>query len=110
MNELLIKKYPNRRLYDTDKGVYVTLSDLRGLVKGDRSIKIIDANTEKDITRAVFLQVLMEEEQDLALLNADHLRRILRLFGREDTQRMQQIFEDALNEAEQPAARRAFIG
>jgi len=51
----------------------------------------------------------MEEEQDLALLNADHLRRILRLYGREDTQRMQQIFEDALNEAEQPAARRAFI-
>jgi len=87
----------------------VTLSDLRSLVKGDRSIKIIDANTEKDITRAVFLQVLMEEEQDLALLKADHLRRILRLYGREDTQRMQQIFEDALNEAEQPAARRAFI-
>jgi len=50
----------------------------------------------------------MEEEQDLALLKADHLRRILRLYGREDTQRMQQIFEDALNEAE-PAALRAFI-
>jgi len=55
MSELLIKKYPNRRLYDTGRGVYVTLNDLRQLVQGDRAIKIIDANTEVDITRAILL-------------------------------------------------------
>jgi len=54
MSELLIKKYPNRRPYDTGRGVYVTLNDLRQLVQGDRAIKIIDANTEVDITRAIF--------------------------------------------------------
>ena len=68
MNELLIKKYPNRRLYDTGRGVYVTLNDLRQLVQGERSIKIIDANTEVDITRAILLQVLSEEEHDSAFL------------------------------------------
>jgi len=100
MNELLIKKYPNRRLYDIERGVYVTLKDLRQLVQGDRSIKIIDANTEVDITRAVLLQVLSEEEQDSAFLTAEHLRRILRLYSREDTARIQSILETALSEAE----------
>ena len=67
MSELLIKKYPNRRLYDTGRGVYVTLNDLRQLVQGE-AIKIIDANTEVDITRAILLQVLSEEEHDSAFL------------------------------------------
>jgi polyhydroxyalkanoate synthesis repressor PhaR len=109
MNELLIKKYPNRRLYDTGRGVYVTLNDLRQLVQSDRSIKIIDANTEVDITRAILLQVLSEEENDSAFLTADHLRRILRLYGREDTARIQSILETALSEAERTTSLRAVI-
>lgn len=109
MNELLIKKYPNRRLYDIKRGVYVTLKDLRQLAQGDRSIKIIDANTEVDITRAVLLQVLSEEEQDSALLTAEHLRRILRLYSREDTARIQSILETALSEAERTTSLRAVI-
>ena len=109
MNELLIKKYPNRRLYDIERGVYVTLKDLRQLAQGDRSIKIIDANTEVDITRAVLLQVLSEEEQDSAFLTAGHLRRILRLYSREDTARIQSILETALSEAERTTSLRAVI-
>ena len=109
MNELLIKKYPNRRLYDIERGVYVTLKDLRQLAQGDRSIKIIDANTEVDITRAVLLQVLSEEEQDSAFLTAEHLRRILRLYSREDTARIQSILETALSEAERTTSLRAVI-
>ena len=108
MNELLIKKYPNRRLYDIERGVYVTLKDLRQLVQGDRSIKIIDANTEVDITRAVLLQVLSEEEQDSAFLTAEHLRR-MRLYSREDTARIQSILEAALSEAERTTSLRAVI-
>ena len=109
MNELLIKKYPNRRLYDIERGVYVTLKDLRQLAQGDRSIKIIDANTEVDITRAVLLQVLSEEKQDSAFLTAEHLRRILRLYSREDTARIQSILETALSEAERTTSLRAVI-
>jgi len=109
MNELLIKKYPNRRLYDIERGVYVTLKDLRQLAQGDRSIKIIDANTEVDITRAVLLQVLSEEDQDSAFLTTEHLRRILRLYSREDTARIQSILETALSEAERTTSLRAVI-
>jgi polyhydroxyalkanoate synthesis repressor PhaR len=109
MNEFLIKKYPNRRLYDIERGVYVTLKDLRQLVQGDRSIKIIDANTEVDITRAVLLQVLSEEEQDSAFLTAEHLRRILRLYGREDTARMHMILDNALSEIEKTTSLRAVV-
>ena len=109
MSELLIKKYPNRRLYDTGRGVYVTLNDLRQLAQGERSIKIIDANTEVDITRAILLQVLSEEEHESAFLTADHLRRILRLYGREDAARMQMILEQALDEVEKTTSLRAVV-
>jgi polyhydroxyalkanoate synthesis regulator protein len=65
--------------------------------------------TEVDITRSILLQVLSEEEHDSALLTADHLRRILRFYGREDTARMQMILEQALDEVEKTTSLRAVV-
>jgi len=51
----LIKKYPNRRLYDTQTSTYVTLSDIKNLVMGGEIFKVVDAKTEEDLTRNILL-------------------------------------------------------
>lgn len=59
----IIKKYPNRRLYDTEKSRYIRLSDVRDLVLGDVAFTVVDTRTGDDITRSILLQVIAEEEQ-----------------------------------------------
>lgn len=61
---LLVKKYGNRRLYDTERSIYINLDDLAALLKAGRDIKVVDARTGSDLTRAVFLQVILEREKD----------------------------------------------
>jgi len=100
MSDLLIKKYPNRRLYDTANGIYVTLSDLRQLVKEAQPIKIIDTKTAEDVTCSVLLQVLVAEEQDSSVLSADQLQRIIRLYDSKNFQQIGQVFEAVLCKAE----------
>jgi polyhydroxyalkanoate synthesis repressor PhaR len=63
MNEpRLIKKYPNRRLYDTELSRYVTIEDVRQLIAGNTQLRIIEQRTGLEITRAVLLQVVAELE------------------------------------------------
>ena len=59
----VIKKYPNRRLYDTAQSRYVTLSDIKNLVSEETDLVVIDNNSGDDITRLVLLQVVSEQEQ-----------------------------------------------
>lgn len=58
----IIKKYPNRRLYDTAIGTYITLEDIKKLVLDRVDFKIIDVKTEKDITQSMLLQIISEQE------------------------------------------------
>lgn len=58
----LIKKYPNRRLYDTRTSSYITLADVKQLVLDNESFRVIDAKTENDLTRSILLQIILEEE------------------------------------------------
>ena len=58
----LIKKYPNRRLYDTAISSYVTIADVKQMIIEYEDIEIVDAKTGEDLTRSVFLQILSEEE------------------------------------------------
>ena len=58
----IIKKYPNRRLYDTTEGVYITLADIKKIVIDHTDFKVIDARTKKDITQNTLLQIIMEQE------------------------------------------------
>ena len=61
-DERLIKKYPNRRLYDTQTSTYVTLADIKQLVMASESFKVLDAKTDEDLTRSILLQIILEEE------------------------------------------------
>ncbi len=60
-NTLLLKKYNNRRLYDTEKSIYVTLDYVTNVVKGGRKIKVTDAKTGEDVTSAILTQIVLEE-------------------------------------------------
>jgi polyhydroxyalkanoate synthesis repressor PhaR len=78
----LIKKYPNRRLYDTQTSTYVTLSDIKNLVMANESFKVVDAKTEEDLTRNILLQIILEEEAGGApVFSTQMLSQIIRFYG-----------------------------
>ena len=59
--ERLIKKYPNRRLYDTQTSSYITLADVKQLVLNNEEFTVRDAKTDEDLTRSILLQIILEE-------------------------------------------------
>uniref|UniRef100_B1XUT7 Polyhydroxyalkonate synthesis repressor, PhaR n=1 Tax=Polynucleobacter necessarius subsp. necessarius (strain STIR1) TaxID=452638 RepID=B1XUT7_POLNS len=78
----LIKKYPNRRLYDTQTSTYVTLSDIKNLVMTGEVFKVVDAKTEEDLTRNILLQIILEEEAGGApVFSTQMLSQIIRFYG-----------------------------
>lgn len=62
-NQLLLKKYSNRRLYDTEKSVYVTLDLVAGIIRRGRQIKVEDAKTGEDVTASILTQIVVEESR-----------------------------------------------
>jgi polyhydroxyalkanoate synthesis repressor PhaR len=77
-----IKKYANRRLYNTAKSSYVTLEHLAEMVREGQDFVVYDAKTGEDITRSVLTQIIFEEEaKGASLLPANFLRQIIRLYG-----------------------------
>ncbi|MEQ9122056.1 MAG: polyhydroxyalkanoate synthesis repressor PhaR [Alphaproteobacteria bacterium] len=79
---IIIKKYANRRLYNTASSAYVTLEDLRELVSKDIDFVVQDAKTGEDLTRAVLTQILAEAEQGGAsLLPIGFLRQVIGMYG-----------------------------
>jgi len=79
---VVIKKYANRRLYNTQTSSYVTLEDLSRMVKEGREFVVYDAKTGEDITRAVLTQIIVEEEQKgQNLLPISFLRQLISLYG-----------------------------
>jgi polyhydroxyalkanoate synthesis repressor PhaR len=80
--ERLIRKYSNRRLYDTSGSRHVTLDDLRQLVVAGEKIKVIDDKSGDDLTRSVLLQIIAEQEQfGVPVLNSDLLEMVIRFYG-----------------------------
>ncbi len=78
----LIKKYPNRRLYDTQTSSHVTLGDIRQFVIDGISFQIVDAKTGEDLTRSVLMQIIQEAESDgEPIFSSDMLRNIIRFYG-----------------------------
>ena len=77
-----IKKYANRRLYDTSASRYVTLDHLRELVREGRDFKVIDAKSGDDLTRGVLAQIIFEEEsKGETLLPVEFLRQLISFYG-----------------------------
>ena len=78
----LIKKYPNRRLYDTKTSAYITLSDVKDLVLYRETFSVLDAKTGEDITRSILLQIILEEEAGgMPLFTTDLLAQMIRFYG-----------------------------
>ncbi|HVL57664.1 MAG TPA: polyhydroxyalkanoate synthesis repressor PhaR [Burkholderiaceae bacterium] len=78
----LIKKYPNRRLYDTRTSAYITLADVKQLVLENEDFKVVDAKTQEDLTRSILLQIILEEEAGGApLFSSQMLAQIIRFYG-----------------------------
>lgn len=78
----VIKKYPNRRLYDTVESRYITLADIRKLVLDRIDFVVIDKKTQNDITRCILLQVIAEQEHSSEpVLSRDFLSQVIRSYG-----------------------------
>lgn len=78
----LIKKYPNRRLYDTRTSTYITLPDVKELVLAHENFQVVDAKSGEDLTRAILLQIILEEEAGGApMFSSDLLSQMIRFYG-----------------------------
>ncbi len=78
----LIKKYPNRRLYDTRTSSYITLADVKDLVLNHEHFQVVDAKSGEDLTRSILLQIILEEEAGGApMFTSDLLAHMIRFYG-----------------------------
>ena len=78
----IIKKYPNRRLYDTANSGYITLADVKQMILADVVFQVIDAKTGDDITRTILLQIILEEEAGgMPMFSSAMLAQMIRFYG-----------------------------
>jgi polyhydroxyalkanoate synthesis repressor PhaR len=78
----IIKKYPNRRLYDTEISSYITIEDVRQLIVDGEEFEVRDAKSGEDLTRSVLLQIIAEHESDgEPVLSTQLLSQIIRFYG-----------------------------
>lgn len=78
----IIKKYPNRRLYDTRISGYITLADVKALVMAFEEFSVVDAKTGEDLTRGILLQIILEEESGgMPLFSSELLAHMIRFYG-----------------------------
>ena len=78
----ILKKYPNRRLYDTQVSSYITLTEVKAMVLAGQAFEVRDAKTGDDLTRSILLQIILEEETGgVPLFSATMLSQIIRFYG-----------------------------
>ncbi len=79
---VIIKKYANRRLYDTESSTYITLDRLAEMVRQKREFKVVDAKSGEDITRGVLTQIIMDaESRGSTMLPVNFLRQLISMYG-----------------------------
>jgi polyhydroxyalkanoate synthesis repressor PhaR len=77
-----LKKYPNRRLYDTQTSSYITLADVKRMVLASEDFEVVDAKTGEDLTRSILLQIILEEESGgVPMFTSQALAQIIRFYG-----------------------------
>jgi len=78
----MIKKYPNRRLYDTKTSSYITLVDVKQMVLKNEDFQVLDAKTNEDLSRQILLQIILEEESGgMPMFSSDLLSQMIRSYG-----------------------------
>lgn len=111
---IVIKKYANRRLYNTDTSAYVTLDDLAEMVRNERDFEVYDAKTGEDLTHSVLTQIIVEQESksDENLLPIGFLRQLIRFYGNSMERLVPSYLEYSLNTLtrEQEKYRQQFAG
>ncbi len=91
-----IKKYPNRRIYDTHESKYITINDVRDMVVNGIEFKVVDTQSKKDITRSILLQIIIDQESESdPLFSTDNLQNFIRYYG----ENQQQGFSDFINQS-----------
>ena len=94
----LIKKYPNRRLYDTRTSTYITLVDVKALVLNHEEFQVVDAKSGDDLTRSILLQIILEEESGgMPMFTSDLLAQMIRFYGNAMQGMMGQYLESNIN-------------
>ena len=98
-NEIrIIKKYPNRRLYDTFLSCYITLADVRELVMHEEPFQVVDRQNGEDITRSILLQIILEQESGgEPLFSTDVLSQFIRNYGATTQQGFASFLEYSVN-------------
>ena len=78
----IIKKYPNRRLYDTANSGYITLADVKQMVLENIEFQVVDAKSGEDLTRSILLQIILEEEAGgMPMFSSEMLAQMIRFYG-----------------------------
>ncbi len=94
---VIIKKYANRRLYNTETSTYITLEHLAEMIRAKRDFKVVDAKSGEDITHSVLTQIIMEEEgRGAAMLPVNFLRQLIAMYGGAMQPMVPQYLEDSL--------------
>ena len=95
----IIKKYPNRRLYDTEDSKYITLEDISVLVTENKEFVVIDSKTESDLTRNILLQIIIEKEQSsIPIFSTRVLTQIIRSYKNQLQQHIGNKLEKTIEE------------
>src|SRR4030095_10846039 len=112
--KVTIKKYANRRLYDTESSAYITLDRLAAMVREGREFEVVDAKSGEDITRQVLTQIIVDEEArgGATMLPINFLKQLIGLYGNSMQNFVPQYLEAAMDafQRNQTAVRDAFSG
>lgn len=93
----IIKKYPNRRLYDTAIGTYITLDEVKKLVIAGEKLQVIDARTKQDLTQLTLLQIILEQETiDTPIFTISVLEELIRLSNKQSQKILTQYLEHSM--------------
>ena len=96
---VIIKKYANRRLYDTESSTYITLERLAEMVRQKREFQVVDAKSGEDITRSVLTQIIMDEEaRGSEMLPVNFLRQLISMYGGQMQVAVPQFLEASLDQ------------
>jgi polyhydroxyalkanoate synthesis repressor PhaR len=112
-DKVTIKKYANRRLYDTESSTYITLDRLAGMIREGREFEVVDAKSGEDITRQVLTQIIVDEEaRGSTMLPLNFLKQIIGLYGNSMQGMVPDYLEAAMDafQRNQTALRDAFGG
>ena len=97
-DKVTIKKYANRRLYDTDSSSYITLDKLAGMIRDGRDFEVVDAKSGEDITHQVLTQIIVDEEsRGTTMLPANFLRQLIGMYGGQSQGMVSPFLESAMD-------------